>query len=221
LKGVLRRMNLNWLEWLGYLASLIVLISLLMSSIIKLRWINLLGSSLFSLYGFLIGALPVGLMNLGIAIINIYYLVKIYSASAKNEYFKILSIESDSEYFKHFLNFYKEGLKKYIDPSKLKANTYDVSFYILRNMVPAGVFLGSRYDENTLKVELDFVIPEYRDFKTGSFVYEESKDHFLDRGYNRLISYSSNYDHIIYLRKMGFEEKEENGSKYFEKLITK
>jgi hypothetical protein len=214
-------MDFNWLEWLGYLASLIVLISLLMSSIIKLRWINLLGSSLFSLYGFLIGALPVGLMNLGIAMINIYYLVKIYSASAKNEYFKILSIEKDSEYFNHFLNFYKEGLKKYADPSKLKANTYEVSFYILRNMVPAGVFLGSKYDENTLKVELDFVIPEYRDFKIGSFVYEESKDHFLDRGYNRLISYSSNNDHIDYLRKMGFEEKEASGSKYFEKLITK
>lgn len=221
MKGVLRKMDLNWLEWLGYLASLIVLISLLMSSIIKLRWINLLGSSLFSLYGFILGALPVGLMNLGIAIINIYYLVKIYSASAKNEYFKILSIERDSEYFNHFLNFYKEGLKKFIDPSKLKANTYEVSFYVLRNMVPAGVFLGSKHDENTLKVELDFVIPEYRDFKIGSFVYEESKDHFLDKGYNRLISYSSNDEHIVYLRKMGFEEKEENGSKYFQKLITK
>ena len=214
-------MDINWLEWLGYLASLIVLISLLMSSIIKLRWINLVGSSLFSLYGFLLGALPVGLMNLGIAIINIYYLVKIYSASAKNEYFKILSIEKDSEYFNHFLNFYEEGLKKFANPSRLKTNTYDVSFYILRNMVPAGVFLGSKHDENTLKVELDFVIPEYRDFKIGSFVYEESKDHFLDKGYNRLISYSSYDEHIDYLRKMGFEEKEENGSKYFEKLITK
>ncbi|QOY35366.1 YgjV family protein [Anaerobacillus isosaccharinicus] len=213
-------MDFTWLEWLGYLASLIVLISLLMSSIIKLRWINLLGSSLFSLYGFLIGALPVGLMNLGIAIINIYYLVKIYSASAKNEYFKLLSIERDSEYFHHFLNFYKEGLKKYTDPSKLKANTYEVSFYILRNMVPAGVFLGSKYDDNTLKVELDFVIPEYRDFKTGHFIYEESKDYFLDKGFDRLISYSSNDGHIDYLRKMGFEEKEENGSKYFEKFIT-
>ncbi|WNF38433.1 GNAT family N-acetyltransferase [Bacillaceae bacterium IKA-2] len=212
-------MDFNWLEWLGYLASLIVLISLLMSSIIKLRWINLLGSSLFSLYGFFIGALPVGLMNLGIVIINIYYLVKIYSA--KNEYFKILSIEKDSEYFNHFLNFYKEGLKKFADPSKLKANTNEVSFFVLRNMVPAGLFLGSKHDENTLKVELDFVIPEYRDFKIGRFIYEESKDHFLDKGYNRLISYSSNDKHIDYLRKMGFEKKEENGSKYFQKLITK
>jgi hypothetical protein len=213
-------MNIDWLEWLGYLASLIVLISLLMSSIIKLRWINLVGSSLFSLYGFLIGALPVGLMNLGIAIINIYYLVKIYNASAKKEYFKILSIERDSEYFHHFLNYYKEGIKKYADPLKLKEeNTYDVSFYILRNMVPAGVFLGSKHDESTLMVELDFVIPEYRDFKIGSFVYEDSKDHFLHKGYHRLISYSSSADHIEYLRKMGFQEKQENGSKYFEKLL--
>lgn len=77
-------MNINWLEWLGYLASLIVLISLLMNSIIKLRWINLLGSSIFSLYGFLIGALPVGFMNLGIVLINIYHLVKIYHSK---EYF--------------------------------------------------------------------------------------------------------------------------------------
>lgn len=74
-------MNFDWLEWLGYLASLIVLISLLMSSIVKLRWINLIGSALFSLYGFLIGALPVGIMNLGIVLINIYYLVKLYSAN--------------------------------------------------------------------------------------------------------------------------------------------
>ncbi|GGM28485.1 hypothetical protein GCM10011351_13060 [Paraliobacillus quinghaiensis] len=160
-------------------------------------------------------------MNLGIAIINVYYLVKIYSARAKKEYFKILSIERDSEYFSHFLNFYREGIKKFVDPAKLKENTYEVSFYILRNMVPAGVFLGSKYDENTLKVELDFVIPEYRDFKIGSFIYEESKDYFLDRGYNRLISYSTNDEHIEYLRKMGFEQKEDNGNKYFEKLMKK
>lgn len=77
-------MDNNWLEWLGYLASLLVLISLLMNSIIKLRWINLLGSSIFSFYGFLIAALPVGFMNLGIVLINIYHLVKIYHSK---EYF--------------------------------------------------------------------------------------------------------------------------------------
>jgi len=201
---------------LGYLASLIVLISLLMSSIIKLRWINLLGSSIFSLYGFLIGALPVGFMNLGICIINIYYLIKIYGSK---EYFKILPIESNSPYFNYFLDFYNVKIDKHTNASKFSINDFDLSFYILRNMVPAGVFIASKYDENTLKVELDFVIPEYRDFKIGNFIYENSKNYFLDKGYSKFISSSSNTSHTNYLKKMGFKEAIEDGNKYFIKSI--
>lgn len=209
-------MDINWLEWLGYLASFIVLISLLMSSIIKLRWINLLGSLVFAIYGFLINALPVAFMNLGIAFINIYYLIKIYRSK---EYFKLLPIESNSKYFSYFLNFYKEEIKKYSLKSKFNVNNFDVTFYILRNMVPAGVFIASEYDNNTLKVELDFVIPEYRDFKIGNYIYEDKKDYFLDMGYTKIISLSLNNEHDNYLKKMGFKEKIENGNKYFVKSL--
>ncbi len=210
-------MDINWLEWLGYLASLVVLISLVMSSIIKLRWINLAGSALFSLYGFLIGAPPVGFMNLGIAVINVYYLIKIYSSK---EYFKLLPIEGSTTYFNYFLDFHKKSLEEYAGKSNFDIDNSDLSFYILRNMMPAGVFLGSKYDENTLKVELDFVIPEYRDFKIGSYIYESRRDYFLDKGYTKLIGFSSNSVHISYLLKMGFEEKTENGKTCFIKLLT-
>lgn len=148
--------NINLLEILGYIASLIVLISLLMSSIIKLRWINLLGSAVFSLYGFLIGAFPVGFMNLCICIINIYYLYKIYSTK---EYFKILPLEDDSQYFNHFLDFYKKDIDKYSNSTNFDSIDKSVSFYILRNLVPAGIFITSKYDDKTLKIDLDFVIP--------------------------------------------------------------
>ena len=211
-------MNINWLEWLGYLASLFVLISLLMSSIIKLRWINLVGSSLFSIYGFLIGALPVGFMNLGIAIINIYYLIKIYRSK---DHFKILPIEGNSQYFNYFLDFHKNELEKYANTSKLNLKKSDISFFILRNMVPAGIFIGSKYDENTLNVELDFVIPEYRDFKIGSYIYENRKDYFLDKGYSKFISFSSNDDLIKYLEKMGFKKTVVNSSECLVKSTIK
>lgn len=210
-------MNINWLEWLGYLASLLVLISLLMNSIIKLRWINLLGSGIFSLYGFLIGALPVGFMNLGIVLINIYHLVKIYRSK---EYFKILPIEGNSQYFNYFLDFYKSEIEKYSDKSKFHISNFDVSFYILRNMVPAGLFIGSRYNEDTLNVELDFVIPEYRDFKIGTYVFEHNKRYFTDKGYSKFISFSSKDEHIKYLKKMGFKESIENNRKCFIKSIN-
>lgn len=210
-------MTFDWLEWLGYLASLIVLISLLMSSIIKLRWVNLIGSVIFSLYGFLIGALPVGFMNLGIVLINIYYLYKIYNSK---EYFKLLPIENDTPYLRHFLDFYGAGIQKYFSLSESDPIKSEVKFFILRNMVPAGLFIAKRNNDHTLEITLDFVIPEYRDFKIGSFIYESSKAYFLSQGYSRFISYTSNPTHINYLKKMGFvEDSDEKGKKYYTKTI--
>lgn len=206
----------NWLEWLGYLASFVVLISLLMNSIIRLRWINLIGSGIFSLYGFLIGALPVGLMNLGIGLINIYHLIKIYRTK---EYFKMLPIEDNSQYFKYFLDFYKNEIEKYSNKSKANFNNSDVSFFILRSMVPAGIFIGSRYNENTLNVDLDFVIPEYRDFKIGTYVFEHNKQYFIEKGYSNFISFSSKDEHIKYLKRMGFKESALDNRQCFVKSI--
>ncbi|WP_070000100.1 GNAT family N-acetyltransferase [Cellulosilyticum sp. I15G10I2] len=210
-------MNDVLLEWIGYLASFIVLISLLMSSIIKLRWINLLGSSIFAIYGFLIGALPVAFMNIGIAIINIYYLVKIYGSK---EYFKLIPLLTASLYFNYFLEFYQEGIQKYMNTSGFNFESAEISFYILRNTVPAGIFLGSRYDENTLKVELDFVTPEYRDFKIGTYIYETKKDYFLKHGFSKLVCFSSNEKHIQYLRKMGFKEYTGSDTHFFIKELA-
>jgi len=45
-------MNIDILAWIGYIASGIVAISLAMSSIIKFRWMNLIGATMFSTYGF-------------------------------------------------------------------------------------------------------------------------------------------------------------------------
>jgi hypothetical protein len=65
-------------EWVGYLASVVVAFSLMMSNIKKLRWWNLAGALLFVAYGLAIGALPVALVNFFIVLIDAYYLVKLY-----------------------------------------------------------------------------------------------------------------------------------------------
>jgi hypothetical protein len=211
------KMNTQWLEFLGYLASFIVLVSLLMSSIIKLRWINLLGSAIFSTYGFMIGAFPVGFMNLCICFINVYYLIKIYRTK---EYFKILPIESNSKYLQYFIDFYHKDIEKYSNTFAFGSNNISVCLSILRNLVPAGVFIASEQDSSTLKVDLDFVIPEYRDFKIGAFIYENNKDYFLKRGYSRFISFTQNTNHVKYLKKMGFKKVSENGITCFVKSLT-
>ncbi|MCL1145594.1 hypothetical protein L2747_06165 [Shewanella marinintestina] len=70
-------------EWVGYLASVVVAISLMMSNIKKLRWWNLVGAALFVAYGLAIDAIPVALVNFFIVLIDAYYLVKLYQVNAK------------------------------------------------------------------------------------------------------------------------------------------
>ncbi|WP_226565685.1 hypothetical protein [Shewanella chilikensis] len=74
--------TINIWEWVGYLASVLVAISLMMSNIKKLRWWNLLGAVLFVAYGMAIAAYPVALVNFFIVLIDAYYLVKLYRIPA-------------------------------------------------------------------------------------------------------------------------------------------
>jgi hypothetical protein len=68
--------NSNYVEWLGYSASIIVAISFLMKSITKLRFLNTIGAILFVIYAIAISAVPVALINLFVVCANIYYLAK-------------------------------------------------------------------------------------------------------------------------------------------------
>jgi hypothetical protein len=98
-------------EILGYLASALVAVSLMMKAIVKLRIINLFGSIFFMIYGIIIGAYPVACVNGFVAFINIYYLFEIFTAK---EYFSILEVKQDSDYLKMFLNYHLEDITKYI-----------------------------------------------------------------------------------------------------------
>ena len=124
-------MNDQILNWIGYIASLIVLVSLLMSSIKKLRWINFFGALLFGVYGFMIGSLPTGFMNMGIVVIDVYYLAKIYLSS---DYFKILQIDHESKYLASFIKFYKDEINLVTDTNSLDIQNAEIRLYILRNI---------------------------------------------------------------------------------------
>ncbi len=65
-------------EYVGYLASLMVLISFTMKNVKTLRLVNMTGCILFIIYGFLMPALRIGLpiiiANVAIFSVNLYYL---------------------------------------------------------------------------------------------------------------------------------------------------
>lgn len=70
-------------EIIGYLGSIVITVSLLMTSVSRLRYLNSLGCSIMATYGVIIGAYPVVLMNSLCIAINIHQIVKLESRKNK------------------------------------------------------------------------------------------------------------------------------------------
>lgn len=68
-------LGISFTEWVGYLASAILIISFMMKNMNKLRTINSLGALIFIAYGILLEmAWPIIITNAFILGLNIYYL---------------------------------------------------------------------------------------------------------------------------------------------------
>jgi hypothetical protein len=207
-------MEISLLQWIGYFASIAIAISMTMSSILKFRWINLAGALTFSTYGFLIGAWPVGFLNAFIALVDIYYLYSIYS---KKEVFEILEVRAENRYLIRFLEFHEKDIEKFFPGFTYKPELNTVSFFVLRNMAVAGVFLAHRDKNHHLSVGLDFVLPEYRDFKNGKFIYLRLRERFINEGFTNVVADGRSEKYSQYLKKLGFEKNQEGK---FEKSLV-
>lgn len=200
-------MEFSLLHLFGYIASIIIATSMTMSSIVKFRIINLIGASLFFVYGLFIGALPIVLLNSFIISVDIYYLVRIFS---EKEAFEIMWVRSDNKYLLRFLEFYHKDIQHFFPGFSYQPELNTHSFFVLRNMAVAGLFLGRRENDHVLHVGLDYVIKEYRDFKNGKFIFHRLQDKIMSDGFTIIKTKGHIPQHQKYLRKLGFQEKENN-----------
>lgn len=72
-------------EWLGIIASAIVLISFLTTDQIKTRMINLVGSAVFVVYGLILPAYSTAFMNMAIVIVQIVFIIKHFRSKKTKE----------------------------------------------------------------------------------------------------------------------------------------
>jgi hypothetical protein len=193
-------MNINTVELIGYLGSILVAISLMMKSLLRLRIINLIGALFFTVYGVLLGAYPVAFLNGLIVCIDLYYL---YQMWRQKDFFTFLEVSPKSEYLRAFVEFHKDDISEII-PSYIHSADDDLlCFFILRNMMPAGLFITKVKGEEA-HIQLDYVIPNYRDFKVARFIFEENAAFFIQRGIRRFVSEGGSAIHQTYLEKMEF-----------------
>lgn len=194
-------MEISYLQWIGYAASGIIALSMTMNSILKFRWINLCGALTFATYGFLFGAYPVGILNTFIASVDIFYLTRIYT---KKDLFDTLEIRRDNKYLLKFLDFHQKEINRFFPGFTYKPDMNTVSFFVLRDTNIAGIFLAHAEPGGVLKVGLDYVVPQYRDYRNGKFLYEGLKGKFIQAGFTSAVAEGLSQRHEKYLKKVGF-----------------
>lgn len=194
-------------EIIGYIGSGLVVISLMMRNILKLRVINLIGALIFTIYGVLIQAWPVVGLNGAIVLIDAYYLAQMLPQ--KPEYFDVVKASSASDFVHRFLDFHDRDIRGFVPEWDGLRADHQV-FLVLRNAVPAGIVVAREVDEDptAVQVDLDYVVPEQRNFKLGEWVYEKS-GMFRRRGWTTIHAIPGDATHRRYLEKMGFTPAED------------
>lgn len=72
-------------EWVGYLASLVLIISFMMKDVKTLRLINSMGAIIFVIYGIMLNtSYPIIITNVFILGANMYYLSKMKTEQTEN-----------------------------------------------------------------------------------------------------------------------------------------
>lgn len=190
------------LELLGYTASGLIVIAMMMSSILWLRMINTVGAAAFSVYGLLIHAYPVALLNGFIVIVNIFYLTRILRSK---RFFQLLKLKPESDYLNYFLGFHRRNITNILPGFEYRPVANQVTLFILRDCAPVGVFIAEQKPDGVLRVILDFVVPGYRDLKIGRFLFVEQAEFFRERGIKEIIIAPRTKKFGAYLVKVGFE----------------
>lgn len=192
------------IEAVGYLGSLLVVVSLLMTRILRLRVIGLMGSTTFLIYGLLIGSVPIIITNFVIIVINATFL---WRANQITEWFYLLEVRPDSRYLEEFLRFHHDDiLLSQPDWSGEVADT-DLALLVLRDMQPAMAMVGV-IGAGSMEVRLDYAIPRFQDYRTGRFLYDSNALFFIDRGISTVTTTAQTKRFVRYLEKVGFTESD-------------
>lgn len=184
-------------ELIGYVGSALVVVSLLMSSVLKLRIINMTGSLIFCVYAVVIGSYPTAVMNGALVFINIYFLVKLLRSKS---HFSFEECDTSNATLLRVLSKHEADIRTFFPDWNNDMNNINRTFIQFLDDEIAGITLAHENDDKSLSLIVDYSTPHYRDCKLGKFVYESLNE----KGFHKLCYEGNSKIHRDFLTKMGF-----------------
>lgn len=193
-------MDFNTTELIGYVASALVVVSLAMTSVVRLRAISLVGSLAFVAYGALLGSVPIVATNAAIAALNIWFL-RLELGGKRN--LAALVVPLDDPYLVDFLSYHLGDIHRFQPDFQVDATESSLALLLMRDGFPAGALVGNQVDDE-LMVQLDHVIKPYRDSQISSWLYGRGSSVFRRLGIERISTARGTEAHTSYLTRNGF-----------------
>lgn len=192
------------IEMVGYLGSFLVLVSMLMSSVKRLRIVNTVGCVIFSAYALIIHSYPTAIMNICLIFINAINLYKLWKESKS---YSIIECYKDESIVQLYIKQYMEDINKFFPEFTAEGGGHMLTFLVCTGSLPVGITIGTMKKGISFEIEVDYTIPAYRDNSVGKFLYK-----YLSQKWeiSKFILKKKSLNHEDYLAKLGFK-KTENG----------
>lgn len=196
-------------EAIGWLGSAVLIVSLLQSRVMRFRVLNLSASAVLVFYNAVVGVWPMVAMNAVLVGINLVFIVRLLRQRHDPRVYDAVPIGPDEPFLRHLLHRHADDVAAFNPdlrgrtPDELAASARH-AFLVSSGDEVVGVVLTREGDApGEQQVLLDYVLPAFRDFTPGEFVFR-SDGPFAALGTQRVVASPGMAASESYLRTVGF-----------------
>ncbi|MEU0561984.1 hypothetical protein [Dactylosporangium sp. NPDC006015] len=180
---------MDWLDYLGWAGSAVLVWSLSQARLLRLRVLNLIGSVVLVVYNAALSVWPMVGLNAAMTAINTYYLYKMLRTRHDEATYTVVQVGTDDTFLAHVLRVHWADLAKFNPSFRFDDNPDRAAFLITRADEVVGVLFLRPADgpdaEGVAQIELDYVTKRFRDLSPGEFVFRSS-GLLTARGFHRV-----------------------------------
>ena len=189
------------LSIIGWGGSALVVVSLLQTRILRLRLLNLIGCVVLVFFNLAIEVWPMVGMNAVLAVINVVHLWRLLRHRHDEAEYTVFEVNPDDAYLGYVLTSHRRTSAGSTPSSRRR--TARTRSWCSAASATVGVVLAHDAGDGRAQIDLDYVLPKYRDFTPGEFVFRRS-DVFTDHGFRQVMAPRRMQDSASYLSKVGF-----------------
>ena len=191
-----------WFDIIGYVGAAFIVASLAMRSMVRMRWLAIIGALLLLAYGVLIAAWPVAIANAVFAVISVTQLRRELGSGTT---FTAVPLDPTEPFLADYLGGNAGEIAN--SQPEYHPSPHDTFVRLInRDGLPAGILIGEPAG-NELLIKLDYVTPAYRDSTQARWLFGPGRAVFTEAGFSRLVANAHTSVHRNYLELLGFHRE--------------